>query len=284
MESKDQIVLFVIAASIVGLTFGVFIILFLLRHQKKMHQNALNMQLLKQNQQRELFQAISDTELREKQRIANNLHDEIGITLNLIRQNLGLQKKELQPDSIALKINETNKTLLDKAHETLSTSIFELIPKFMLDNGLSNSLNNDFLLLSTNKSLETSYNNSIDFPFENHFSKNHLIDINRIVHEILNNILKYSGCTNLSLNIHGEASILKLIFSHNGKIISNEEIHNYTHTSNGLGLRSMKARLELLGGSVDYSSAGKEARVTFSIPFDPHSNLKHDQTDSNSPG
>jgi signal transduction histidine kinase len=88
MEDKRQIAILVVAATFVALFFVILIILFVMKHRNKMQQNTLHLMVLEQKQQQELFQAINEAELSEKERIAKNLHDEISMNLVLMKQNL----------------------------------------------------------------------------------------------------------------------------------------------------------------------------------------------------
>lgn len=276
MADKNQIVEYVIVTAFSSAFFIALIFIFFITHQKKMHQNALKIYEMKQAQEKELFEAINTTELKEKERIASNLHDEINMNLHLIKLNYDRQKKLLKPNSTEYNINHENAVLLNKAIQGLTASIFELVPKYMLQFGLSNSFQKDLDQVQKSKNISTSYINSSQFEFETHFSKNQLLSINRLVHEILNNLLKHSKCTTLNLLVQPESTAVKLIFSHDGKSVSNTEIDNLTTASKGLGLKSLKARSLLLQAHLDYSvESDGIATVSCRIPFSNSTVVQH---------
>jgi signal transduction histidine kinase len=231
-----------------------------------MHKNAIEILHLKESQQNELFQAISNTEARENERIATNLHDEIGMTLNLIKQNMSRLKRELVPDSSDFEIVHQNNQMLDSVIDSLYTCVYELVPKFMLDYGLSKSLMNDMLQIRSSKNIDTSFSCPDNFVFENYYDKNQLIHINRLCHEIFNNILKHSTCNSLSFQIIPKRSNITLSIIHNGKPISTAEINVLSQSSKGLGLKSIKARVLILNATLKYEDDNGFASIILILP------------------
>lgn len=273
MQDQTELAGFILAGTLAAVFFVVLIVLFVLNHRNKMHQNALELMALEQKQQQELFEAIALAEEKEKERIAKNLHDELSMNLVLLKQNLSRQKKMLETDSLALQVNEENAKLLERTIEGLSTSVYELTPRFMQLFGLSRSLQNDLERIHKSKQVSTKFSNPGGVEFENLYSKKELLNINRLCKELINNLLKHAGCKQLELQIIRNEPKLNIIIRHNGKIVSEEDMEGFAQNSEGLGLKSIKARIKILNGSISYSSKEGLAYTLLSLPL-PEDPLK----------
>lgn len=267
MEDNSQIAEFIVVGTFAALFFVVLIVLFVLNYRNKMHQNALDLMALEQKQQQDLFEAVALAEEKEKERIAKNLHDELNMNLVLLKQNLSHQKKMLEPKSEALQINEENAKLLQRTIEGLSTSVYELTPRFMQLFGLSKSLQNDLEMIRSSKQISTEFSNPGGFEFEKLFSKKELLNINRLCHELINNIIKHAACNSLELQLIRNEAELHIILRHNGKIVSEDDMEQFTQNSEGLGLKSIKARIKFLNGSISYSHKDDLAYTRLSLPL-----------------
>lgn len=228
---------------------------------------------LEQKQQQELFEAIALAEEKEKERIAKNLHDELSMNLVLLKQNLSRQKKMLEPGSLPLQVNEENAKLLERTIEGLSTSVYELTPRFMMLFGLSRSLQNDLEMIHKSQHISTRFSNPGGVEFESLFSKKELLNINRLCHELINNIIKHAGCQKLELQILRQEKAIHITLRHDGKIVSEEDMEQFAHNSDGLGLKSIKARIKFLNGSIHYSHKEALAYTQLSLPL-PEPELK----------
>jgi len=267
MQEQTDIALLVIIGSLAMVFFVGVIILFVMKYQQRMKQNALILKKNEEEKQKELFQASVATEERERERIARNLHDEINPLLTVLRQNLSQQKINALKNKPSLDIFEANTDLIDRAIEGIRNSTYDLIPSFMLQFGIIKSLADYLSMLNDSGKAVTSLTNSGNFDFELYFSKSEQLNIYRICLEIINNILKHARCTALSLEIVAEHTTVTLIFEHNGIGVTNAEIDQLSERSSGLGLKSIKARAFILSGIISYEKWEDKARVQLNLPL-----------------
>jgi signal transduction histidine kinase len=83
----------------------------------------------------------------------------------------------------------------------------------------------------------------------------------RICQEAVNNALKHSGSSRIGISLRTNAERLELRVSDDGNGFSTR-----TQSENGLGLRAMKYRADLIGGRLEIDAApGKGAQVMCTI-------------------
>jgi signal transduction histidine kinase len=85
----------------------------------------------------------------------------------------------------------------------------------------------------------------------------------RVVDEALSNVLRHSGATHVDLALRREAERVNLVITDNGKGAAADH-------GNGMGLRNMRERIEMLpGGRFEFSSEqGRGTRITASFKIE----------------
>jgi signal transduction histidine kinase len=90
----------------------------------------------------------------------------------------------------------------------------------------------------------------------------------RIVQEALNNVLKHSQATRVSLILNRHATEVLVIVEDDGCGFDSEMLANYQYGERRLGLLGMKERTELVGGTFNVeSSPGRGTTVFVRIPL-----------------
>ena len=87
----------------------------------------------------------------------------------------------------------------------------------------------------------------------------------RLFQELLNNILKHAGPTEVKIVSSFKDNILSISIMHNGNGLTQEGFEALRYKTEGLGLRNIQNRVILLKGSVAFSKQG-----IYAIIF-PHS-------------
>ncbi len=191
---------------------------------------------------------------RMRNRIAQDLHDEIGSTLSSISLfSTVLQKsaKELSPQSISLldKINNSTSEMMESMNDIVWTIKAE-------NDSFEHVLNR---MRSFASNCAETKGIRLLFEVRNSAEKLELgMEIRRNIYlifkESLNNAVKYSECTELSVNISLQAETLYISVTDNGKGFDTEkELSNRT-TLGGNGLKGVKFRANELGASLNIKS------------------------------
>lgn len=188
----------------------------------------------------------------ERMRISGDLHDGILGRLFGTRMNIGfLNRQDLTPyveelQNIEKEIRNISHNLVNDINESsdsFNSLIFDLIEG---KNELSN--------------IQFAYHMDASIDFEE-LSNQKKIAIYRLLQESLQNAMKHSQAHRVNVKILKERKWLKLIVEDDGKGM--EVKKNYK----GIGLRSMKYRLDKINGSFHVTNSCQGIRLSFKIPL-----------------
>lgn len=89
MENKGQIdiTVFVVIATLGVVMLVFFVILFVLLYQKRMLANKTAMINSEKDHQKKLLASSLEIAEKERQKIATNMHDDVGLALNVLKLN-----------------------------------------------------------------------------------------------------------------------------------------------------------------------------------------------------
>ena len=265
MEKQSNIdITFLVIIGCLGIVILVSaLIIFIVIHQKRMLAKQNEIQLQKLNHRQLLFEAEIQVAEKEREKIARNIHDDIGSKLNIINQNFWILKDESNNKEIKETVLANSVNLLESVIESSRTIIYELMPPALLKLGYLRATNELCNLLRTSAKRHIEYNH----VGENiRFAPKIELQLYRITQEVLNNIMKHSNVSFLKLNIEIEQHLVLKIF-HDGKGITNEKVEILSHTGNGLGLRSIQSRVQTLNASIKYGEGSTEPKITIDVPI-----------------
>ncbi|MGB3468078.1 MAG: sensor histidine kinase, partial [Cyclobacteriaceae bacterium] len=212
--------------------------------------------------------AMHTAQEKEQNRIAKELHDKLGATLSTVK----LYFESMEEHLTFLK--EKNRERYGKAIEMLNDACedvrsiaykmgSEILNRFGLGAALENLHQNINSLLPLEVSIT---HHGLD---EERLDYKYEINIFRIIQELINNASKHADATEITAQLIRKEGNLNLIVEDNGKGFNPEETGE-----TGLGLSSIKARVEVLKGDLRIDSGmGSGSTFIIDIPIDPKSNL-----------
>lgn len=212
--------------------------------------------------QNQILSKIIETEEREKKSFAEELHDGLGSLLSTINIYVGLlQKKEKTEEEKASYMRELNKLV----HEAVSNVR-------LFANSLTPNVLNDFGLLTAVRlfgdKINTTRKGLITIDLPDKLPKvEKIIEINiyRILMELINNSMKYSGAQHLHIAIKSAEKYLIISFTDDGKGFNVDQILN--SEISGMGVKNIFARVKSINGSCDFeSSPDKGVNVHIMLP------------------
>lgn len=231
--------------------------------------NELLQRYVKQN---ERLTVLSDKILKaheeERKRIARDIHDGPAQSAACLALKLELCKKQLQMgayDALAAELDKLGEDMRSTVKE-IRTVIYDLKPSY-LDVGMFAAIQNHIDNFSGNTGLV------IEFKAvgqDSNVEKYIVSTVFRIVQEALTNINKHAKASKASVLLQVTETDLLLIIEDDGKgfDISAMEHSRRSKLSGGFGIEGMKERVELLNGSISFSSApGKGTSVRIIVPF-----------------
>ena len=202
--------------------------------------------------------------LKERLQISRDLHDDIGATLSSISVYSVAAKQRLKNNQI----NEAN-TILDNISIDAQEMVNTMSDMVWLINPQKDKMENLFdRIQSFVSNILSAKNILLDFKVDETLKSMKLNmearkNIFLIIKEAVNNIAKYSACSEVKISVQKQEEELNLTISDNGKGFDVERKNN-----TGNGLQNMKQRAEMLSGKLDiHSKPGSGTSVYFISPL-----------------
>lgn len=221
------------------------VILFVVLHQRRVIRHQVELNEFESKKQIELFQAAAQSEEEERQRIATELHDDVGATLSSAR--LFLHQAEKYSSSPEL-IRQSGQLVDDSIRKVRDIS-HKLQPGTLQSLGLHAALQALAEVYRRSGSVKFDVLPSGNIPRLDPHRELHTY---RIVQELTNNILKHSKATFIILEIAIREGEVALTLQHDGTGLNNESFHILLGQKDGIGLKNISTRLKFINGQISF--------------------------------
>ncbi len=221
----------------------------------------------KQTQLEYLSSSLLTAQEDERQRVAYELHDELGQSMTVLK---------LQVRSLARSLGDSPDPLLKTKCDRLSQSIRDIIQSVrQLSQDLSPAILEDLGIEAALVTLLTSFEEVHELTIEQDFgSINRITNLNsqrniyRIIQELLTNISKHANSTRVSIKVEEKENDLLVSVIDNGQgFDTDQSLKNKTHKK-GMGLSTITERVRIMGGKLKiHSEPNAGVAVHFTIPF-----------------
>lgn len=225
--------------------------------------NEMAKQLLSQSEQIKQdnllrIQSVIDTQEQERQRLSRDLHDGLGQMLLAIK---------LKMDQIVISEGSKHQKYLHEANELLKNAISEIrvisedltpvvLSNFGLEEGIKKLCRDSIQSTSIKMSLICDNLDKVKLGAKNQ------IYIYRILQEAINNIIKHSEATKVTIRVVSNYNQLLLHIQDNGKGFDNNS-KNF-----GSGLKNIEERTQMLEGEMELiSSVVDGTKIIIKIPI-----------------
>lgn len=256
-DSADNITVYIALILFAMIALVLVIILLFFVSRKKIISEKLEAQELKLKHKSDLVRYNIETQEKERYRIAEDLHDDVGSQLNLI--SLGLHR--INKTGTAAEKEETDAVLLitEGVIDRVRSLSHELLPPILEKFGLVAAL----------EEVEFNYNktNSIELNFKTNiededplFSLNDRLYLYRICQELIQNSLKHGKAKLIRISLLNQDGNIRLSMTDDGVGFN----VNQVQAGKGMGLMNIENRVEMLGGTMTISSELHEGS-TFDI-------------------
>lgn len=255
----NGVITIVILGVVLLLVMGLTLILFFYQSRKKIIQKELEKKTLELNHQKEMLKATIVAQEAERNRIAQDLHDDISAKLNVVSlsANFLLEEESVTPketeEIISHILRVTNKTI-----ESSRKIAHNLLPPILEKFGLGAAL--EELCDEFSNSKKVNVTSEIEYEV-GRLSNDHELHVFRIVQELMNNSMRHGKAKEIALNFKSEIENLSLSYRDNGLGFDTSTIG----IQKGLGLRNIESRVSLLKGEIVYKSEklkGVEVEIT----------------------
>jgi PAS domain S-box-containing protein len=214
---------------------------------------------------KQLEREIIEIANREQQRIGSDLHDGLGQDLTGIALMLKGVAAQLRKESSAASHDvEDVIALVNNAIESTRTLARGLSPLGSGRGSLKEAI--EPLAARISERFGVRVDCDLDFEEPLRLSETAVAHVYRIVQEALTNVVRHSGGTEVSIDLRTAEGELHLRIDDNGRGFAATPANR----PEGLGLKIMRYRAQMLGGDLAIDSAGNGgASVRCSCPLDP---------------
>ncbi|WP_394747122.1 sensor histidine kinase [Spongiimicrobium salis] len=262
-EKRQKRVLFF--GVVIFLVLGSFISVLLFKNTTKKRKLAEQKALLEQQKTETLLReqelmsidAMISGQEKERQRVANELHDDLGSKMATIKLHLENIKTDKEDPSY----RHTSR-LLEEAYQRIRSISHVKNSGVITKQGLLPAVQRMAKTISETNKIQLAVN---DFGLENRMENSLELNTFRIIQELVTNIIKHANATKGSIQLTQHEESLNILVEDNGKGF---EPKNIKSNSSSIGLRNIEKRIEHLNGNFTIDSTlGKGTSIIIDIPI-----------------
>lgn len=214
---------------------------------------------VKNRRHQDILDAVFETQEAERDRIAEELHDSVGGKLSALK----LQNEMLLSTNTEASVKDyasDHSRLIDSIVTDIRRMVRNQSSKYILSNGLTSEMEAMIrMYASVRKELDIAFIN--DFETDS-LLPNFQVALFRMLQELIHNSVKHSGATGIRIHITENRNELQVSYSDNGKGFDGET------SAHGMGMRNIRARCELYGGTLLIgTTGGNGVQFDFRFPF-----------------
>lgn len=245
MLNKDEVILLIVlGGTVLMFLILVFFLIFVFMYQRRNARYRLSLVQIELERQQELITAIIQTEEKEREYFARELHDSVGQMLAAIKMNVSTVKKLVQGDEqLSPKLEMLQEITAQSIHEVRSIS-HKLLPGILSDFGLHDALEQLGKQIDT-EGLKVNVKSEIK---KRHLGKEKELALYRITQELLSNTIKYAHATEVDITLQEENNSIVFTYADNGKGLDADYFESMK-TRAGLGIRNMESRVKMIKGT-----------------------------------
>jgi signal transduction histidine kinase len=253
---KDSGLATLLPFCIVIFIISIGVVLLNLRFQKNLFVQKLEQESLKRLHQTELLRSSIYVQEEERKRVAQDLHDELGAVLSIMRMHLLQLREPLSADATKTDGLQNALQLSETALANVRNISHRLMPPQLEKFGLVKTLDAVF------KHINTAGPISVTFTFPDNMPEltwEESLGLYRIVMELVNNTIKHAGARQIQLELTCNSDFISCRYTDDGNGFEPGE------NVEGWGLKSIEARMNSLNGSVKWNDAKPEHGFSASI-------------------
>ena len=255
LQEIDAFTLVFIGSGLIFLVVAIFLIIYYRYANRLMGATVKNNQL-KLDHQKDLLKNEIDAIDKERERLARDLHDEVGALLSYISMNLSVKTEKDTNKELINSIND-NKKNLDEAIEKIRHISHSLLPPTLDLFGLQVAIEEFINSLKTN--LKFDFSSSFDLTL---LPKDHALHLYRLIMEFVNNSVKHSKGDTIKIQFTKSNASYHILIADNGIGFDYEK----AILTSGMGLKNIESRLNSLEAehTLDSNKNGTQVLIKLS--------------------
>lgn len=257
----------VIVGAIAMILLGAMVVGLVIWQQKLVIQHKLTIQNKDLQLQRERLVAVLQGQEQERKRIAEDLHDEVGAQLSVLKLNLGGLQPLLKTGNGEVERLKETKDFTDTIIQQLRFISQSLHPQALENLGLSHALDSFCNLMNKNKQVQISFKTNDNGQAQG-IDKDKALNIYRVVQELINNILKHAQATHVTITYQHTPDQLIVTVADDGNGSLVRSLPDSRKKTGSLGLKNIESRLNIINGNINFTPGtpqGTLATITVDI-------------------
>lgn len=197
--------------------------------------------------EKDILNAILETQENERKRFSKDLHDGLGALLSTLKIYVGLLQKENKGYDEKQDLLAEMKSTIKQAIDSTRSIANNLMPSILTEYGFIRALKSFADAMNKTESVK------IEFSYPERLQRldnNTETHIYRIVLELINNTLKHAGAGNIFIKVYSKDNHLFIDYKDDGKGFDFQDA--YTKRGGGQGLKNIFSRINFLNGKGTY--------------------------------
>lgn len=230
-----------------------------------------NEQLIRQEAQLKLreaeLNAVINSQEKERNRFARDLHDGFGQLISVLKLNLSsLNDKDAQYPEKRLEVFRNGESVINDMYTELRSICFDLMPQTLVKKGLTIALKEFGDRITQSKKVVCEV-----IVFSNKERLPELVEISlfRICQEWVNNVIKYAKASHITIQLTRDETELTLTVEDDGKGFDVSEFYN----GKGNGWKNIQTRLNLVNGEFDLDTHPERQGTMMTVNL-PNASMK----------
>jgi len=248
--------------------YGVFLLfvlvasflLFYIKNQSVVWKQKRQLQETQLAQQKELLNAVIDSQEVERKRIGQDLHDEIGGTLSAIKLMLNSLKNQLSIDQEKVMVEA--KQLIDKMIVDVRHISHDLSPPGLAVFGLFTTIEAFVSLINNTGEIKISINQQEDIE-EIDLPEKTALALFRVLTQLVDNTIKHANATEITISF-SKNNELQINYQDNGKGFDLAVLDK----KSGIGMQNIQSRLQMINATYEIATEeGKGFAISILYPL-----------------
>lgn len=217
------------------------VILLQVRNQRRLLKKQAELSAAALAYQKDLLQAVIHSQEAERERIGNDLHDEVGATLSSLRMLIEKNVDDI-PGTVHT-FSMQSKAIIDGVIRNVREISHQLSPHVSGPHGFYDSLHQLCDTINASGKLQVSLEPE-EITLPENLAPSTSMAIYRVIAELLNNTIKHARATHVRIHFDRkeDAGVLEIDYQDNGIGLNQPNPNG----SNGMGMRNIESRLNMI--------------------------------------
>ena len=258
MQTSNQEIATIVALStLVFLLAPAFLLLYVSSYNRRKKNHIIEKQTLQTEYEADLLRTQLEVQEQTMKTIASDLHDNIGQLLSLTSLTLG--SITVTDDKAAKKL-EDSQQLVRRSIKELRQLANLLHGEKIIETGLVDAIIHETDWLKKSDNYRVAFINNVEvYPGP---SKEKDLVLFRLLQEVINNIIKHSSATEITITLDRLEGDILLSITDNGVGFVVEEVKG------GMGLSNLFKRTKTIQGEIEIVSAiDKGTTISIKVPY-----------------